>query len=76
MAQVLVRNLKGEVIESLKGRARRHGRSLEAEIRAILENAAGRDATATKAAAARIRRRLADIPHVDSAKLIRQDRER
>jgi plasmid stability protein len=36
MAQLLVRNLDDEVKERLKSRARRHGRSTEAEVREIL----------------------------------------
>ena len=40
MAQLIVRRLDDGVKERLKARARKHGRSLEAEARAILENAA------------------------------------
>lgn len=76
MAQVLVRNLKSEVIECLKKRARRHGRSLESEVRTILEKTARHDAHDTRAAAAKIRRRLAGMPRLDSAELIREDRAR
>jgi antitoxin FitA len=39
MAQLLVRRLSDAVKERLKARAKRHGRSLEAEVRAILEEA-------------------------------------
>jgi plasmid stability protein len=39
MAQLIVRRLKDEVNERLKARAKRHGRSVEAEARAILEAA-------------------------------------
>lgn len=40
MAQLLIRNLSDEVKERLRRRAERHGRSLEAEAREILEHAA------------------------------------
>ena len=40
MAQILVRNLDEGVKEGLRGRARAHGRSLEAEVRDILRVAA------------------------------------
>jgi len=40
MAQLIVRRLDDDVKERLKARAKRHGRSLEAEARAILEDAA------------------------------------
>ena len=39
MAQVIVRNLEATVKQGLKARARRHGRSMEAEVREILRNA-------------------------------------
>ena len=40
MAQLVVRNLDDDVKARLQVRARRHGRSLEAEVRDILRNAA------------------------------------
>ena len=36
MAQILVRNLDEKIVNRLKARARRNGRSLQAEVRAIL----------------------------------------
>jgi antitoxin FitA len=40
MAQLIVRKLDDDVKERLKARAKKHGRSLEAEARAILQGAA------------------------------------
>ncbi len=40
MAQLVVRNIEDAVKERLKHRAARHGRSLEAEVREILREAA------------------------------------
>lgn len=40
MAAITVRNLPEETHRALKARARAHGRSTEAEVRAILEEAA------------------------------------
>jgi plasmid stability protein len=40
MAQLLIRRLDDDAKERLKARAKKHGRSLEAEARAILEGAA------------------------------------
>ena len=37
MAQILVRNLKESTVKKLKGRAKREGRSLQAEVKTILE---------------------------------------
>ena len=39
MAQVIVRNLKDSVKKKLQRRAAKHGRSMEAEIRDILDDA-------------------------------------
>ncbi|ETJ07434.1 MAG: Plasmid stability protein StbC [Actinomyces urogenitalis DORA_12] len=39
MASVIVRNLTDETHRALKARAHEHGRSMEAEIRAILDEA-------------------------------------
>lgn len=42
MADLVVRNLDRSIVEALKKRALRHGRSAEAEHRAILESALAR----------------------------------
>ena len=39
MAQVLVRQLDDKLVERLKKRAKEHGRSLQLEVKAILEEA-------------------------------------
>ncbi len=77
MVQVLVRDMDAEVVERLKQRARRHGRSLQKEAKAILEDAASRPTMdEAREAAEGIRRRLARRTFSDSAALIREDRER
>lgn len=77
MAQVLVRNLDDGVVEQLKRSAARHHRSLEAETRSILEDAARRQRLRSDAAAELARLRAAQRPEQsDSADLIREDRER
>ncbi|MBI4526703.1 MAG: DNA-binding protein [Deltaproteobacteria bacterium] len=58
MADLVVRNLDRSLIEVLKKRALRHGRSAEAEHRAILESALARTRRKTFAQA------LATIPGV------------
>jgi plasmid stability protein len=77
MAQVLVRNLDETVVESLKTIASQHHRSLEAEVRAILEQTA-RQARMDefRRRAADIRARFGDRVFSDSTELIREDRER
>jgi antitoxin FitA len=76
MAQVLIRNLDPKHVARLKERARQHGRSLEAELRRILERAASADPAEARTLAARIRRRLAGRNHSDSAALVAEDRSR
>ena len=75
MSQVLVRDLDPEVLDRLKRRAGNSGRSLQAELKAILEQAA-RPAGDVPALAARIRRKLSGREHSDSAELLAQDRAR
>ena len=79
MGQLIVRNLDDQVIESLKARASRQERSLEAELRVILERAAAErvvNISEARERAERISRSLAGRPHSDSAALIREDRDR
>ena len=76
MAQVLIRGLSGRVLAKLKSRARRHGRSLQAELLNLVEDGARREAGDPARLAARIRRRLAGRSHSDSAALVAKDRAR
>lgn len=76
MAQVLVRDLDKTMIERLKARAEQHGRSLQVELKTILEQAARQDMIDARRLAERIRKKLAGRPHSDSVELIREDRER
>jgi len=76
VAQVLVRDLEDATLDRLKERARRHGRSLQAELKLILQEAARSDLGEARAAAARVRERLAAYSASESAALLREDRER
>ncbi len=76
MAQVLIRELDDDVVTRLKERAQRHGRSLEAELRRILEQAAPASFAEARLLAARLRRRLAGRTYTDSAASIAEDRTR
>lgn len=76
MAQVLVRDIDPEVLDRLKEQARRNGRSLQGEVKAILEAAAPMTLDEARRVADRWRRRLAGRMTSDSADLIREDRER
>lgn len=76
MAQVLVRDLKKDVVARLKARARRHGRSLQTELKEILEKASAQAVIDSRALADRIRRQLAGREHSDSVDLLAEDRAR
>jgi plasmid stability protein len=77
MGQVLVCGLDDAAIERLRKRADGHHRTLEAELREILDQASRQVDVATyRELADRIRRRLEGRPQSDSADLIREDRDR
>jgi antitoxin FitA len=77
MAEVLVRDLDASVVEKLKARAAANGRSLQAELKAILEEQASQVTKAeARALAARIRRRIGARPQTDSGMLQAEDRDR
>jgi antitoxin FitA len=75
MPQLLVRDVPQDVVEALKRRAVEHGRSAEAEHRAILEEIlrAGRAGFWERAAA--LREETRDRIFTNSTELIRQDRD-
>jgi plasmid stability protein len=79
MAQILVRKLDEKVVERLKKRANDNGRSLEAEVRLILEEAAKSSQVDMETARKRIeelRERLKGREFPDSVELIREGRDR
>ncbi|NOG72068.1 FitA-like ribbon-helix-helix domain-containing protein [Roseicella sp. DB1501] len=75
MGQLLVRGLDERIIRTLRQRAARAGRSVEAEHRAILEQVLGPEMESFADVAARLR---AQSPQqrTDSADLLRADRDR
>jgi plasmid stability protein len=77
MAQVLVRRLDSKVVVRLKKRAREHGRSLQSEVKTILEEAVP-DYEAAWKRIERFRKRLhkSGRRFSNSADLIREDRDR
>lgn len=77
VAQLLIRNLSEAVVERLKARARAHDRSLQAEARRILEQAAATDPGDFWARADALRGSLAAKgARTDSTAAVREDRER
>ena len=77
MATVTVRNLDQAVVEALKKRARANNRSLEGELRHILNAAAGSAGPVDlRALAERIAAMTPDRPQTDSVDLLRGNRRR
>ncbi|MBI4332700.1 MAG: hypothetical protein HY673_15630 [Chloroflexi bacterium] len=79
MAQILVRNLDEDLVERLKERAGKGGRSLQAEVKLILEQAAREpkfDMEKARKVSQLFRRRFKGRKFPDTVALIREDRGR
>lgn len=76
MAQVLIRDLKNEVVDKLKERAKSRGRSLEAELRQILQAAAETGWAKPALTVEKVQQMFTGQTFSDSADLQREDRER
>ena len=75
MAQVIVRNLDDDVVSSLKFKAELHGHSLEQELREVLKRAAELSSEEKLVLADRIAALTPRALEMDSADLIREDRD-
>jgi plasmid stability protein len=75
MPQLLVRGIPQEIVEALKRRAAEHGRSAAAEHRAILEDALRAGRVGFWQRAATLRAATRGRISIESAELIRQDRD-
>ena len=76
MSEMLIRGLDQTLVERLKRRARDSRRSLQAEVRGILEQAASADSASARKLAARIRRKLRGRTFDESTAPVRVDRRR
>lgn len=77
MAQVLVRQLNDKVVDRLKKRAKEHGRSLQSEVKTILEEAVPDYERAWKRIDSfRVKLKRSGRKFGNSADLIREDRDR
>ena len=76
MAQVLVRGISDTVLAHLRERARHNRRSLEAELRVVLSDAAGTSRVESLNRLLAIRRQIDGLRLPDSTDDIRQDRAR
>jgi plasmid stability protein len=75
MPDLLIRDLDAKVVARLEAQAKRNGRSLQGEVKGILESAAGLSMAEALAAAGRLRASLGR-KFGDRAALIRLDRRR
>jgi plasmid stability protein len=76
VGQVLVRNLEAAVVRKLKFRAKQHRRSLQEELKGILEDAARQEPKDVQLKVDQVRKLFAGRKFGDSSELIRKDRGR
>ncbi len=76
MPELLVRNLDEATIKRLKALAKQHGRSLQGQVRLVLEEAATLPMGEISSLLEKWQRQLARRHFSDSAKIIRKDRGR
>jgi len=81
MGELMIRNVDDATVQQLSSRAKRHGRSLESEILALIRDGlAAQPVEGSEDRVARVRRIAAMAPkavaQTDSVVLIREDRDR
>lgn len=76
MPHILVRDLDEATLKRLKARAKQHGRSLQGEVKVILEQATPLSVKEAREVAEEWQRQLRGRKFSDSARLIRADRGR
>lgn len=76
MSQLLIRNLDEQTIDRLKELARRHNRSLQGEVKLILEEHAARPFDEPLVIAERWQSYFSGRTFSDSTDQLREDRER
>ena len=76
MAELLIRDLEPGIIKRLKQRAKQHHRSLQGELKSIVEAAVKMSMEEAIKASNAWHKRLSGHSFSDSAKLLREDRDR
>jgi plasmid stability protein len=76
MAQLLIRNLEPKVIKRLKQQAKRHHRSLQSELKCIVEAATKMSIDEARNISHAWHKRLSSHSFSDSTKEVREDRNR
>ncbi len=76
MPNILIRDVSQKTVNRLKTRAKQHNRSLQQELKAVVENSTGYSAESITQRAASIRKKLAakGKTFTDSVELLREDR--
>ncbi len=76
MAELLIRNLEPEMINALKLMAKRHHRSLQGELKAIIEAATKMSVAEAQQITSSWKEQLAGRTFTDSTELLREDRDK
>lgn len=78
MKQVLIRDIDDNLLNKLKNLAKKHGRSLQAELKLIISNATETSDIQPFLAAKKIRKKLESTQKnfTDSVALLKEDRQR
>jgi antitoxin FitA len=76
MPDILIRGLQPETIEQIKARAKRHGRSLQSEVKLLVEQATASGVQHLAATFDLWEKRFAGRKFSSSVRLIREDRKR
>ncbi len=76
MSSILVRDLDAKIVDRLKAIAKRHGRSLQNEIKTILTEAASFLISEAASVSERWHKNLSGRNLSESSHLIREDRDR
>jgi len=76
MGQIVVRNLDEKIIKRLRNNAEKEGRSLQAQVKMILERETRFDPEKAKRLTKKISQRFKGRKFSDSAELVREDRDR
>ncbi len=76
MPDILVRGLDTDIVDRLKTKARQHGRSLQKEVKTVLEQAAGSGRTDIGKMIRQWQKKMSGRKSASSVEMIREDRER
>jgi antitoxin FitA len=76
MPNILIRDVSQKAVNQLKARAKRHNRSLQAEVKRLVEETAKTTGEGALLRARKIRASFGKTTFSDSAELLREDRNR